>query len=607
MKYIPIYLTFLVFILVSCEKHNEATGDLNVTVTLNGNQANPVENATVFTKPASIEGKTDVFGSVLLTKLNVGSYEVFATIDGVGSGKSTVNVKSNELSSTTVNVVQGIDIGIAPSINLILPGQPAEFSVGDTIHFSADVSDDETLPQDLKVKWESDLDGLLNSDSPNSSGHIAFATSTLSSGLHTVTLTVEDGDGYKAEKSFQVSTLSPKSIRLDTAVVNQGKVELSWSVYNGQDFSKYEIYRTNGDGSTQNQELLATISDVNTHSFTDELPPIKYQVGYYVRVTNNAGKSRNSNEQVVDLPAGPVFNFVAFDMLVHPNEPYIYLINNGGQKLIKIDYNNLKTVAEVDLQGTAGKCAIGDNGSGIEIYVPSDDGNVYVYNADDLSLTTKIYTGKENSSVAIDGQGHVIVALDPAPDPWWEQPLRSFNRNTGVLIDGNGEFERDIIKRIPGTMGFISISTSVSPIDLNYFELAADGSFTVHQDDSYHGDYPLDPYIFRISDDGTYVITANDGSVYTANSKMVYLGKLQGDALKYSDFAFSSDGKVIYASTSNRKSIQIADYPSLIRNKEILLNGYPVFVVRAGDKLITLSKSDESSITTGIEVVTIPN
>lgn len=609
MKTNSIYLIALLAVLLGCEKDEapKITGDLSINVKMSGYNNYPLENAEVYTKPATVQGKTDAFGSVLLKELEVGSYEVFATYEDVGSGKTTVNIKVDELAETTITIVKGVNAGIAPTINLILPGQPAEFSFGEEINFSAEVNDEETPLKSLKVKWESDLDGLINSDPPNSSGNISFSTSSLSRGLHTITLTVEDGDGYKTSKNLMANTLSPKALVLDIPLKNQGNIELSWSKYEGQNFKNYEIFRTNGDGSTQDQELIATILDQNTAFFLDTQAPLKYQIGYYVRVTNNEGYSRSSDEEIIKLPSGPIFNFTASDMLRHPSQAFVYLVDKGGQKLIKFDYESFQTVKETSIQGTVGKCTIGDNGEGIEIYVPSLDGNVYVYNADDLMLNAKIQTGKKNSSVAIDGLGNVIVALDPSPDAWWTDPLRTFSRSTGILIDGNGDFESDIIRKIPGKNEFIAISTGVSPIDMDYYKLAENGTFEIHMDDKYHGDHPLSPYIFRISDDGNYSITSSSGAVYLANSSMEYKGQLQAGTLKYSDFAFSSDCSIIYAATSNRNSIQIGAYPSLIRNDEILLKGYPVFVVRDGKKLITFSKNSENSNVCGIEVVELEN
>lgn len=606
MKKISIYLMVLMALFTACEEDPEPkeTGDLSVSVVVSGYyDSYVVEGAQVYTSPATIQGTTDAFGSVLLSDIEVGSYEVYATYSNYGSGKVAINIQSGELTKATIAIIEGVNVGIAPTIEVILPAQPASFALGEEINFSADVNDEDTPIQSLKVTWESDLDGVLNTDSPSNSGNIAFSTSTLSRGSHTITLTVEDDDEYQAITSFTVNTLSPSEITMNAPVKNDGQIELSWEKHDGESFEKYDVYRTLGDGTTQDQELIATITDVDSTTFTDTQAPITYQVGYYICITNEEGYSRNSNEEIVEFPSGAVFNFEASDMLKHPTQTVVYLVDAGSNKVIKYNYKTEEITTEASFEGSAGRCTIGDNGQGVEIYVASSNGYVYVFDADDLSLNIQISTDKDNSSVAIDGQGTVIVGLDPSPDAWWTDPLRTFNRSTGMLIDGGGDFDGDIIKQIPGTSEFIAISTGVSPVDMDYYKLAADGTFEIHSDDSYHGDYSLSSSIFRISDDGTYTITSSNGAVYLANSSMEYKGELQSGSLSYSDFAFSDDGSIIYAATSNRKSIQIGHYPALNRDDEILLRGYPVFVVRDDKELVILSKSSEYSNVTGIEIV----
>ncbi len=602
MKKLTILLLIAALGILSCTKVEDTpatVGDLNVHVVLNGYQ--PVKNASVYTNPPSKEGTTDEYGTVLLKGLEKGSYEVFASLENVGSGKSVVNIKPSELVEATVVVLSGVNVGLAPEITVILPAEPAEFTEGEDITFSADVKDDDSPNQDITVVWESNLDGVLNTGSPDINGNVTFTTNSLSRGVHRITVTAEDSDGYSSSVTIEVSTLAPAAVTLLEAVKDNGKVNLAWTEYTNADFLKYEVYRSYGDCTEQNKELLGTISDKATTSFTDEFPPFEFQVCYFIRVTNNEHNSRNSNQMIVDSPSGHIFNFVPYDMLKHPTESYVYLIDRGGQKLIKYDYSTMEVVNETGLQGNVGYCDIGDNGFGVEIYVPSDDGRIYVYSADDLSQTTSINTGLRTTSVVVNGLGYVIAAV--IPSPWWEQPVRTYKRSNGIPIDGNGDNEGDRLRMIPTKNEIISISTSVSPTDMEYFKIGSSGNIEIHQDDQYHGDYPLDPRIFRISDDGTYSITSGYGAVYLANSSMEYKGQLQHGTLKFSDFAFSDDGSIIYAATSNRKSIQIGHYPSLIRDDEILTKGIPVFIVRDGERIISLSKSSENSINTGIEVI----
>ena len=519
---------------------------------------------------------------------DINEYEIVINTDAGVSKNITV----------IVNNVQPLR---PPVVSIILPNQPAQFSSGESITFSADISDPDSPNQDIEVTWKSNLDGELFTGTIDASGNSSFTTSELSRGTHSITVTAVDADGLSGSRSIQVSTLSPGPITLLEPSKAEGNVTLNWTEYSNSDFVKYEIFRSNGNCTDNDKTFLTSITDQETTSFIDELAPLEYQVCYFIVVTNDANLTRKSNEVTVDLPSGHIFNFVPHDMLIHPTDNYVYLIDQGGQRLVKYDFTTQEVVSETGLQGTIGWCAIGDNGFGIEIYTPSSDGWIYVYSADDLSQTTAINAGLRITSVAINGLGHVIAAVNPSP--WWEQPVRTYRRDNGLHLDGDGGFEGDRLRLIPGKNELISISTGVSPTDMEYFKLTDEGLIEIHQDDQYHGDYPLDARIFKVSSDGTYSVTSRNGAVYLANSSMEYKGQIQRGSLNFSDFTFSDDGSVIYAGTSNRRSIQIAEYPSLIRNEEILTKGYPVYIERSGNSIISLSKQNENSINSAIEVI----
>lgn len=598
------YLLLIIISLLfqTCKKDEVLeVGDVTVLVLLNGYA--PVENAVVYTNASTLQGKTDLFGSVLLKGISVGSYEIFATLNGVGSGKATVNVKSGELTSVTINIIRGIEVNIAPRITLLLPSSPAEFYQGENITFSADIKDDKTPPAGITVKWESNLDGALYESSPDSQGNVKFSTAKLSRGHHQITVTAKNSAGHSDKLVFPLSTTALKGIKLNTAVVNQGNVELEWERYSGSDFLLYEVYRTSGECGVENPELIASFTTINSVKYIDNRVPFEYQVCYFVKIITTDNQEKSSNELKINSPAGHIFSIDPNDMLKHPTSSTLFFIDKGSQKLIKYDYSLSKVVQETRLQGNVGFCDIGDNGYGVEIYVPSSDGWIYVYNAENLDLVTTINTGLPNTSVVTNGKGIVIVGLKPSP--WWEKPIRTYKRSNGLHIDGNGGFDGDRLRIIPGKNETISISTSVSPIDMEYMKYDDNGNVLSHVDDTYHGDHPLNPNIFRVANNGEYSITGVEGAVYTANSSMQYRGMLQRGSLEYADFAFSDDGSIIYAATSNRKSVQIGHYPSLQRSDEILTRGYPKFIIRDKKNLILLSRTSSNSMYFGIEIIAI--
>jgi hypothetical protein len=600
----------LVLLLVGCKKDKESIvptkGDVYVTVKYNDGTF--AENASVFTKPKTVEGITDKFGTVLLKGIEKGSIEIIANVGNFGSGKTVAEVIPDDLVKVEIEIIQGISDGISPQISITSPTNNLEYSVGDTIVFSAIVTDESTPSKDIGIVWESNIDSTLNTESPNENGIVSFTNSTLSKGLHVITLTAEDLDGYKSIATINISTLKPQKVQIKELIKAKGSVKVSWTKYKGDDFAKYYVYRSTQGCYEEYLELIGEVNNIADTIFFDETPPMEYQACYAIKVTNTNNLSRLSDFSSIEYPGGIIFNFVPDDMLKHPTENFVYLISKSNKKLVKYDYVKDSLIKEISLQGTAGYCDIGDNGYGVELYVPSSDGHIYIYDANDLSLELTVTTDLATASVVVDGNGYIIATVDP--DPWWDQPIRTYSRSNGLFIDGyegNGVNESDRLRLIPGTSEIISISTTVSPVDMEYYKIGNDGTIEEHYDDSYHGDYSLDATIFRISDDGSYAITAYNGSVYLANSNMAYQGNLQNGGLQYSDFAFSPDGKIIYAATKNRKSVQIGHYPALITDNEIQLNGYPKHILRDGDKLIvSVTSVQGSSIKSGIEIVEIP-
>lgn len=588
----------------SCEKDEETVskGDIYVTVySSSGYTYAPIEGANVFTTPATKQAITDQFGTTLIKDLVPGSYEVYANLNDFGSGKSVVRVSGDSLKYVKIYIEKGVTTGFTPEIELILPSNPANFTLNENIVFSFNVTDNDSQPKDLEVILSSNLDGELLKTHPDANNNIKFETASLSRGKHIITITATDKDKYSTTKTIEVSTMAPGTIVLESATANSGTVQLQWQKYTLPDFKRYEVIRSSSKDIEG--QVIASFNSVNTVNYTDNLPPLTSELYYYIRVSNTDEQTRNSNKIKVTEPAGKIYYYSITDAVHHPTEPIIYVIDNASQKLRAINYKTQTEINSISIEGTVGKIDIGDNGYGLEIYVPNTNGFIKIYNANTLNLVTSINTGLATKCVVTNGHGYLVASLTPSP--WWEQPVRTYSRSTGINISGNGDHEGDYIKFIPNTDKLISISTSVSPVDMEYFELDNTGKILLHKDDSYHGDHPLDPNIFRISSNGEFVVTGNAGAVYSASSTMIYKGMIDRGSLYFSDFAFSKDGNTIYAGTSNRTSLQIINYPELTRNNEILLKGYPKFLFYFNGEIISISKTGLTTDNYAIESIKI--
>lgn len=93
-------------------------------------------------------------------------------------------------------VVSGEEDSDNPPVVVITnPDTGDEFRAGETVTFEGLVSDAEDAEGTLDIVWESDVDGVLNTDSPSEDGTIGFSTDGLTPGEQVITVTVTDSDG----------------------------------------------------------------------------------------------------------------------------------------------------------------------------------------------------------------------------------------------------------------------------------------------------------------------------------------------------------------------------------------------------------------------------
>lgn len=105
--------------------------------------------------------------------------------------------------------VSPIEDNVVPVLQLTSPQEGAQFLNAENITFSATVSDTEDAAEDLMVRWESSIDGLLSETTADSSGTSTFQNSSLSVGNHLLAVTVTDTEGATAQQSlsFEVQDL----------------------------------------------------------------------------------------------------------------------------------------------------------------------------------------------------------------------------------------------------------------------------------------------------------------------------------------------------------------------------------------------------------------
>ncbi len=603
MRNLCCFCLFLIF-LSGCKPGEVGSEKGSIFVNVKDSYGRSVSGAIISAEPAIPEAKTDNLGSVLIKNVNVGTYEVIATKDQYGSGKTATVVKGDDIANITIFLEYGKYASFAPSAKIEFPVLPANYSTGEEILFKGYVSDNDTPAGEIDVRWESNIDGVLNTAKPDKDGMISFSSSRLSRNKHVIRLIAKDKSGNIGRDSIIVSTMSPKSLSLAEPRKSNTEIVLNWSKSDDPDFKEYRLYRMNQSCEDNSKVLIATIQNANTITYTDNRPPFATKVCYAVDVVTNSLLSRRSNSQQVDYPSGYFLDFTPTEAVIHPSKPWLFLCNRDKNKIVVFDYTESKIVTEIAVPSPSGYILVGNNGNGTNLYVPGGTNSVFIYSADDFNLKKTLTTEASAADVAISETGIVFVTVRNQ----WTNPISSFDEKTGLIISAGGSciYGGGRLRKIPGQNTLMTISTGISPVDMDLLFYDAKGNFTGCKDDMQHGDYALDPSIFRVAPKGDYVLTSSLGAAYLSDNSMKYLGQISRGELTFSDFAFNADGSIFYASTTNRQSVQIGKYPELTRYNEILTRGYPIKLFVRGNQLVTLSRTSQYEASTAVELLTIP-
>ena len=89
-------------------------------------------------------------------------------------------------------------VAIPPSVTIDTPTSGNTFDQGSLLTFTATVSDNEDLPEDMEIQWSLEDGTILSTDNADSTGSVTLSTADLSMGQHIVTLTVTDSHGLSS-------------------------------------------------------------------------------------------------------------------------------------------------------------------------------------------------------------------------------------------------------------------------------------------------------------------------------------------------------------------------------------------------------------------------
>ena len=496
----------------------------------------------------------------------------------------------------------GGNLGLPPIVRILAPADLSAFTPGDTIAFEGEVTDIKDHAVLLDIVWSSDLDGELDRTPADSSGRCRFQTAQLSHGRHTIELLATDLDGNSASRTIVVRNQVPVPCQLLAATSDYTRVHIIWSQADSTDFAEYIVCRSTTSGVTLDDSTVAAIGSVADTTASDT--SITFEPLYYYRVfvTSISGYASGSNEVAVSYPAGLTYEAEIYDAACHPSEPWVYVLDPDQYRLLCLDYETMSPRDSLTFNTRPGYFDIGDNGHGIELYVPQRNYEIRVYDPATLAEVSLIPIGvRDVFSAIIDFRGHVIASLDPPA--YWDEPLRTYSRDSGELIDGNGDLPNTRLRLLPSGLEIIAISTEGSLPDMDYYRLNDVGEIVEHVHDAQHGTHPMAASIFQVEASGRYLITSADGVLYRADETMEYLGTLPREGATFGDFAFSADGDTIYAGCSNLSEIHVYTYPELHQIGTLHTHGPIQKLWRRGTRLLVAVRTDDYGYRFGLQLL----
>jgi len=367
-------------------------------------------------------------------------------------------------------------------------------------------------------------------------------------------------------------------------------VVLNWSKLSNPKFMRYVIVRRNYKSTNPNtytyNEVIDEITDAAVVKYTDHTPPIESYLEYQVvGVVRDTGMYYNysyvySNVVPYERPELKRFYFNIKDVLPDVPNHRCYIIGADSGKISILDYHSRAISKEIITNATLGFSSLGDFNGMQELYVPRNDGWLFIYNANTLEKVDQIKPGVRCNSVVYNN-GKLFIVVDTG---YYDYAVRIYDRSTKSLITHTGITEGpEHIALVPGSNTKLF---GISSYYLFSFEFDANGHYVSWTDVNYSSSYSY-MRCFEALPNGQGFITSTTGSIYSGSLTLVQ--NLPYGNYQYSSFTFNSPFTSIFTGCSNYKNIVEYSYPGYSEKNTYKCIGYPFAIFIDDTNLISLS------------------
>lgn len=382
--------------------------------------------------------------------------------------------------------------------------------------------------------------------------------------------------------------------------INDSTLVLKWSKYPRGHFQKYRLVRTatylkNGQFSIYSEPVDSS-TDINHLSFTENNMPLARDIYYDLYVKQDSTQYYQGFQQVARLyyprPNSLVYG-TPKDVLINRQQQWLYVTEQN--KITVVDYTTGRVIRSKDFPVSISFCSLGDFNGNNELYVPVNDGWLQILDAATLQLKDRIYIGGYDIGSVAAVNGKLYVSSSDMSASGYSNCIKVYDRANKTEIGRTGFWDRTRLLPLEGTsVEMIDLTINLAPIDLCYYQFSAAGLPLIKKEDSYHGDYQMNPNIVRSFPDGSKFITSSSGTIF--NKSLVFDRYIKQNG-SYSDFAFNSDGSLIYAANASQNKIDVVTYPGTTTISSYPTKYSPFKIFRDGNTLICVGKAASGQYT----------
>lgn len=407
-----------------------------------------------------------------------------------------------------------------------------------------------------------------------------------------ITLCLFIGILYLSCKKEDVIVINPSikatSIKIDQ-VINDSTIVLTWNKFTGSNFKQYRLVRSavymKNDKFGTFVDTVHSSTDVNQTSYKENSMPLARDITYSLYIEKDTAERFPIPAYVsYRRPNSLIYGFPT-DVLINKSTRKLYITEQ--QKIQLVDYSTGRVVNSKEFPLDIGFCSLGSYNGNDELYVPLNDGWLEILDAATLERKDRIYVAGFGIGSVVAASGKLYVSSSDRSFYGYSNCLKVYDRATKTLLTRTGYWDQTRLMLLEGTnVEMIDISINLAPGDVSYFQFSPDGALLSSKQDPYHGDFLINYNIIRSFPDGNRFITSASGTVF--NKSLVFDRYLKQYGT-YSDFAFNSDGSIVYAANATEKKIDIITYPATTNSGNYPTKYSPYKIFRDGNSLISVS------------------